>query len=71
MTTRLYSSASSRTWSVTSPSSTVSASTHSAAPAPVTPEPIRARSPARSTAAFTPPGSRPTCSMVATTPWVG
>ena len=52
-------------------SSTVSASTQRAAPVPGTPEPMRTRSPARSTAARAPPGSRPTCSMVATTPWVG
>ena len=32
--------------------------------------PIRARRPARSTAAGAPPARRPTCSMVATTPWV-
>ena len=53
-TSRLYSSASSRAWSVTV-SSTGSTSTHRAAPGPVTPLPIRARAPALSTAPGPPP----------------
>ena len=45
-----------------------SASTHRAAPGPVTPDPIRARTSPRTTAAFSPLGSRPTCSRTATVP---
>ena len=47
-----------------------SASTHRAAPGPVTPEPIWTRRSARSTAAGSPVGRRPSCTMVATTPYV-
>ena len=67
-TSRLYSSASSRACSLTV-SSTGSTSTHSVAPGPVTPLPMRARRPARSTAPAPPPIIRPTRSTLATTPY--
>ena len=67
-TSRLYSSASSRAWSVTV-SSTGSTSTHSAAPGPVTPLPMRARLLGLSTAAAPPPLNRPTRSTLAITPY--
>ena len=66
-TRRLYSSASSRAWSVTW-SSTGSTSTQSAAPGPVTPLPMRPRLSALSTAAGPPPLNRPTRSTLAITP---
>ena len=66
MTRRLYSSASSRACSVGSASSTGSASTQSAAPGPGRRSRSAPGAPARSTAAGAPPGSRPTCSIVAT-----
>ena len=69
ITKRRYSSASSLTaFGPPGPGSTGSVSTHRAAPGPVTPLPIRARSPVRNTAACAPPRMRPTCSMVASTP---
>ena len=64
-----YSLASSRVCSVGSDGSTGFASTQSAAPGPVTPLPISARTPARSTAAGPPRLNRPTFSIVATTPY--
>ena len=68
-TSFLYSAASSRARSVGAGESIGSASTQSAAPGPVTPDPISARPPVRSTAAAAPPRNRPTFSTVATTPY--
>src|SRR3954447_26226259 len=68
-TTRaLYSLASSVIRPVTGWSGTRVASTHSAAPGPVTPVPIWARVSPRTTAALSPLGRRPTCSRTATVP---
>jgi hypothetical protein len=67
-TSALYSFASSSTRPVGAGSVTFSASTHRAAPGPVTPDPMRARISPRTTAAFSPLGSRPTCSRTATVP---
>jgi hypothetical protein len=68
MTSFLYSVASSAVREVVGLSATVVASTQSAAPAPGMPVPMRTRPVARTIAAGSPDGSRPTCCSVATTP---
>ena len=68
MTSDLYSFASSRARSVDRRHGVTSTCTHSAAPGPVVPAPMRTRSVPRTTAASSPPGSRPTCSITPSAP---